>query len=199
VRILRTASILAGVLLFGILVGPIAFAGWAAARTSNDGDERLSAAYHLLEAFDERYSRGTRLASVDLGRVARDCGYDEEQLLGPFPLQKSQGWTPHIGYFDLMMWLRDGFRQEVERRRAKHLSDHLNGSEIVFFDRCIRHTALAAWCGNNVGETLKAGDLSSQSSLPSSGPRPDESRRTRTICAYLDGVAARTSHRLALG
>jgi hypothetical protein len=52
-------------------------------------------------------------------------------------------------------------------------------------------------CRGRVRRVLEAGNFLSQSSLPPSGTRPDQQRRSKTICAYLDGVVARKSHERA--
>lgn len=200
--VLREIALFGGALLLGVVVGPLALAALAALNAPRHGTERLTAAHRLLDAFDDRYPQEIRMASFTTSGFAGRCGYDEEQLFGQMPSfprlePESQDWIPYTGYFDLIMWHRDEFRKEVERRRTEHLSQHLGGFEIAFLDRCIRRTAFSSFCGDRVRRVLETGDLRSQSSLPSSGPRPDQRRRSKTICTYLDGVAARKSHSLA--
>ena len=198
--VLRKILLVGGALLLGAVVGPLALAAWAALTAPDDATARLTAARRLLDAFDDRHPQEIGMASFDSSGFARDCGYDEEQLFGQTPSMlegESQGWTPYTGYFDLIMWHHDEFRQEVGSRRTEHLSQRLNGLELVFLERCIRHTAFSFLCGGRVRRVLETGDLLSHSSLPPLGARPDQQRRSKTICTYLDGVVARKSLPLA--
>ncbi|HEX3423973.1 MAG TPA: hypothetical protein VHS33_11320 [Sphingomicrobium sp.] len=182
-----------GAFLVGVLLGPVLIAAFASFNAQSDSDDHRAAAHRLLSEFDDRYPQIIQM-SFDLGAVARDCGYDERLVGGEVFGANSQRWTPSRGYFDLILWLEDGFRREVDRQRVSQLSSHLSDYELAFLDRCLRQTALAPLCGHKVRQVLEEGHLLDKFSLPSPF---DQTRRTGTICAFLDGVAARNKQPLA--
>jgi hypothetical protein len=53
-------------------------------------------------------------------------------------------------------------------------------------------------CGFRVRKVLEKGNLYDKYSSPSSLPRPDQSGREHTICAFLDGIAARKGLKLGI-
>lgn len=182
----------------GLLLGPLLVAAIAGFAASSDDAARSGAAYRLLGAYDERYPQYS-LASRDWQRAASDCGYDFERLFGGAtpPLAEGREWTPFSGYFDLILWQGGEFRKEVERRRAAHLTRQLGSFELTFLNICLRETVFAGLCGRSVASALDQGGLSSPSSLPSGGPRFDQTRESTTLCRYLDGLAARQGQPLA--
>ncbi len=191
--VLRKIVILAGVFVSGTFLGSLALAALGALEAPDDEFSRRNHAYDVLDAFDARARAGVAMnSSMDFGGAVSDCGYDPDRLFGPeLSLAVGQAWTPYTGYFDLTIWQRNEFSQEVARRRAEHLSRHLGAFELVFLDRCIRSTLFAGQCALRVHRLLETGNLRSRNSMPASGPRFVQSRRDRTICTYLDGLAAR--------
>ena len=191
----RRFAIIAGAIVLGFLMGPLFAVAITSMKFRDPQALQVDPAYHLLSAFDDRYPEGIITRQMDLDGVARDCGYTEE-LYGRdlSPGLRDQRWTPATGYFDLMMWLDDEFSQEVKRRRAEQLRQHLTDYQLRFLDGCLRWTVFAGLCGGQVRHLLKQENLLSQSSLNSPFPQP---RRTQTICTYLDGIAARKGEPLA--
>jgi hypothetical protein len=189
----RKLLIGSGAFLLGLVAGPILVAAVASLSARSDSFPHNRAAFHLLADFDDRYPAPLLMASRDFGLIARKCGYGDE-LFSDFSLTEGQKWTPSTGYFDLMMWLEDEFRTETDRRRAEQLGQHFNSYSLAFLDRCLRQTALTPFCGEEVRLVLKEGNLLSRFSLPSPFDQP---RRTKTICTYLDGLAARNGQPLA--
>ena len=90
------------------------------------------------------------------------------------------------------------FDHIVEKARTAQLENSLGGFELRFLDRCIANSAFSKVCGFRVRKVLEQSDLYSKYSLPSSLPRPDESGQENTMCAFLDGIAARKGQRLGI-
>ncbi len=195
-RWLARIAVFAGIFLLGFLVGPLAWALVTASQASGDRPDRMVAASRLLRAFDEQRAMEIPLSSFDADVFAQDCGYDPEQLFGPDRAPAAgQNWTPYGGYFDLALWHGDEFRREVERRRIHALDDRFGAFAVTFLEQCIRASAFAGPCSGTVETGLDAAGLLDRHSLPDG--RPDQRRRGQTICAYLDGIAARRSLPLA--
>lgn len=134
---LRTILFAALAFCLGALLGPILIAAGTSLGAPSGASERAVAAHQLLRTFDEHFPQPTPMASFVLGAVARDCGYDGDRLFGPEDnLAEGRNWTPLTGYFDLVMWLHEEFREETEDRRAQQLEQRLSKYELEFFRRC---------------------------------------------------------------
>lgn len=194
----RKILVFGGIFSLGFLLGPVLFAALASINAPTGKAAHLETAYRVLSAFDDHDPQPFPMVSLNLGIVVRECGYDEKRLFASDDeIAQRQRWTPRTGYFDLTIWLGDEFRRETEKRRAEQLGRHLSSYELAFLDKCLRQTAFASICGGKVRNILKDGDLLSQHSLPYNQPDVDQSRRTQTICTYLDGIAARSGQALA--
>lgn len=195
---LRPLRIL-GITLSVVFLGPIAFAALASFLPIAKDAKRPSDALRLLRTFDDAFPQGVPMRSVDIDFHFRQCGYDSSAILGDIALSRKQkGWTPYGGYFDLSAWVSDKFYQGVEEARTDQLEKSLSGFELRFLDRCIANSAFSKFCGFRVRKELEEGDLYSKYSLPSSSPRPDQSGRENTMCAFLDGIAARKGQKLGI-
>lgn len=185
-----------GAFILGVLLGPVLMAALAGLNAKSNSDTHIGASYRLLSAFDDRYPQ-LHLYSMHPGAVARDCGYDEQAFSDDYSLAEGQNWTPFTGYFDLTLWLSKEFHEEVKRRRAEQLSKHLNDFGLAFLDRCLRQSVFAPLCGDKVRKVLEEGGDFSTTSLRPDGAPFEQKRRGRTICTYLDGVAAQNGLKLA--
>lgn len=191
----RTFAIAGTAFVLGFVLGPLLIVAINGVRLGDTEELEVDPAYHLLSAFDDRYPEGIPMSQLDLDGVARDCGYSSALIGRDLPPGlHDQRWTPAAGYFDLTMWLDDEFFQETKRRRVEQLREHLTGYELRFLDGCLRKTSFAGLCGLPVRRILKQSNLLSQYSLNSPFAQP---RRTKSICTYLDGIAARKGQPLA--
>lgn len=188
-----------GITLSVVFLGPIAFAALASFLLIANDAERPGDASRLLRTFDDAFPQSVPMGSMDIDFHFRQCSYDSSAILGDFALsRKKKGWTPYGGYFDLSAWVSDKFYQGVAKARTDQLEKSLSGFELRFLDRCIANSAFSKVCGFRVRKVLKQSDLYSKYSLPSSSPRPDQSGRINTMCAFLDGIAARKGQRLGI-
>jgi hypothetical protein len=190
-----------GFTLSVIFLGPIAFAALASFLPIAEDAERPrpSDALRLLRTFDDAFPQGVPMSSVDINFYFRQCGYDSIAMLGDIALyRKQKGWSPSDGYDDLSAWGSYKFAHIVEKARTAQLENSLGGFELRFLDRCIANSAFSKVCGFRVRKVLEQSDLYSKYSLPSSLPRPDESGQENTMCAFLDGIAARNGQRLGI-
>lgn len=188
-------------LLSVVFVGPIAFAAMASFTPTPKGVGQPSDALRLLRTFDDAFPQGSPNYSVDFDLFARQCGYGSLiAILGDLPSYPSyvgrNGWTPYEGYFDLKEWVSDAFYQGVEQARANQLNQRLSSFELKFLNRCIANSAFAKACEFRVRKVLEDGHLYSKYSLPTSLPRPNQDDRERTMCVFLDGIAARNGQKL---
>ena len=195
-RRLRRLAMFSGVFLLGCLIGPLSWAAIGGLRASSGQADRMAAAYRLLHTFDAQYPHPLVLYSMNIDGTAEDCGHDPARLLGADELLTAgPNWNPYTGYFDLIMWLGDEFSDAVQDRRVAELGSRFSTFELTFLERCIRATAFAGLCSSSVETLLDGSRLLHRDSLPDG--RPDQRRRHQTICAYLDGIAARRSLPLA--
>lgn len=187
-----------GIALSVLFLGPIAFAALISFLPTTEGERQPSDALRLLRTFDDAFPQEIPMYSRDLDFHFRQCGYDREAILGDFSSMKQRnGWIPYEGYFDLSAWVSDKFYQGVEEARTDQLDKRLSSFELRFLNRCIANSPFSKACGYRVRKVLEEGDLYSKYSLPSSSPRPDQSGRMRTMCAFLDGIAARKGQKLS--
>lgn len=194
---LRSLRVL-GIAIGTVLIGPIIFAAMAALVPTTEDEGQASEALQLLRKFDDAFPQGIPRYSIDPDYYFRQCGYDGNTVLGDISSVKQEGgWVPYHGYYDLSSWFRGDFRREVEEARSNQLNTNLSGFELRFLNRCIANSAFSKVCGFRVRKVLEAGELYSNYSLPSSSPRPDESGQIRTMCAFLDGIAARKGQKLS--
>ena len=195
---MRVRRLLGWILIFGLglVFGPVLLALASGATASSTDEERWTAAYSLLKAYDERYPQ-ISMPSMDLDSAVRRCGYDPETLFQADHRIPRDHWTPYGGYFDLVMWEHAEFREKVEEARTQHLAERRSPFSLRFLDQCLRATLMAPLCGRSVAQTLESGGLLSPNSSPTTRPRIDQARQGRTVCIYLDGIAARNGRPLA--
>lgn len=190
-----------GITLSVVFLGPIAFAALVSFLPIAEDAERPrpSDALRLLRTFDDAFPQDVPMSSVDIDFHFRQCGYDRSDILGDIALYRNKkDWNPYDGYFDLSAWVSDKFYRGVENARTQQLENRLSGFELKFLDRCIANSAFSRVCGLTVRNVLEQSNLYSKYSLPSSSPRPDQSGRENTMCAFLDGIAARNGQRLGI-
>jgi hypothetical protein len=188
-----------GITLSVVFLGPIVFAALASFLPIAKDLERPSDALRLLRTFDDANPQGIPKYSMATDFYSRQCGYDSSAILGDFDLSRMRkGWTPHEGFYDLRGWINSQFYQVVEEARTVHLEKRLSVFELRFLDRCITNSAFSNVCGLRVRQALEQGDLYSKYFLPSSSRRPDQSNREKTMCAFLDGIAARKGQKLGI-
>lgn len=186
-----------GLALCALFLGPIAFAALISFLPTTERERPPSDALRLLQTFDDAFPQAIPMHSMDVDFHFRQCGYDSEAIVGHiFSMKPRNGWVPYEGYFDLSAWVSDKFYQGIEEARTHQLDKRLSGFELRFLNRCIANSPFSIVCGYRVSKVLEAGDLYSKSSLPSSSHRPDQSGRMRTMCAFLDGIAARKGQKL---
>lgn len=194
-RQLRNLSIVLSI----ATLGPIAFAALVSFLPNAEGERRPSDALRLLRTFDDAFPQPTPMFSKNTNFDFEQCGYDGETILGEISSMKQRnGWIPNQGYFELRAWVSDKFYQGVEEARTQQLAKRLSSYELRFLDRCIANSPLSMACGNRVRKVLEEGGLYSAYSLPSYSPRPNQSERMRTMCAFLDGIAARKGQKLGI-
>ena len=191
--LLVAVTIVLAPLLYG--VGKGLFAG-------DSGGERRLQSIALLAAYRDYLSPGPLLqGDRDYGRDIVDCGYREEQLFPPGEPRFANSdlhWTRYQGYFDLLMARdRDG-DQRMELMRLTRLDADTSAFSSEFLRVCMRQSLFASVCTGRVRAILSAADLEvGNPARPRGLSRPDQSRQTRNICAYLDGIAARRGLPLA--
>jgi len=190
--LLIAAAIVLAPLLYGVAKGLLAGHG--------EGDRRAQS-IALLAAYREHWPPPVWLASQDFGRDIRDCGYEEDTLFPPSEPQLGQGehWTPYAGYFDVLMARSRDWDRRLEELRLARLDGETSAFSSEFLRVCMRQSPFASLCASRVRAILVADglDIENGSAWPRNRPSPDQSRGTRTICAYLDGIAARRGLPLA--
>ena len=198
----RLRQLLIVVLIFaaGMVLGPVLLAAADGLARPSDAQERRAQAYALLKAFDDRDPQ-VSMASMDWDMFIRDCGYTTETLFGSPtpPLVEGQAWTPYSGYFDLFLWQGRQFGTAAEAARADVLFRSLSTFQLAFLGDCMRGTAFSGLCAGYVRQVLESGGGLSSNAMPRGAPRFDQRREERTICTYLDGLAARRGLPLAGG
>jgi hypothetical protein len=182
------------VFLMGLSFGPVALAALRAFSAPTEEWERHRSAGSLLQAFDQRTAAPLGTSSFDWSIVARDCGYDVDQLFRNDPedrLEMSSPWTPGGGYFDLLVWYEAVFELVAGQMRAEYLAASLSAFDVSFLNTCIRETVFAPLCADKVNRRLAAAGLLRPSDFSAKTSVPEAQRRFATICMYLDGAAAR--------
>lgn len=186
-----------GIALCNLFLGSIVFAALVSFLPYAGGERQPSDALRLLRTFDDTYPQESPKYAFDLDFHFRQCGYDREAILGDISSMKQRsGWIPYEGYFELSVWVSDKFFQGVEEARTHQLDRRLSSFELRFLNRCIANSPLSKACGYRVRKVLEEGDLHRNYSLPQSSPRPGQSGRMRSLCAFLDGIAARKGQKL---
>jgi hypothetical protein len=197
-RLLRAALLIAA----AVVLAPLFYAVGKGLFAGGSEGERRSQSIALLAAYRDHLPRellmpGRRNFGLDIAR----CGYREEQL---FPAGERQfansdlQWTPYEGYFDLLMERDREWNQRLELMRLTRLDTETSGFSSEFLRVCMRQSLFAPVCAGRVRAILGAADLDvGNPAWPHGLPRPDQSRQTRNICIYLDGLAARRGLPLA--
>jgi len=193
---IRPVAACGALFALGAIFGPVILATARSLPASVDEDDRFAAAYRLIGAYDEHYPQLV-MSSVDHDAAVFDCGYQPETLFGRDYRVLSRDWTVYRGYFDLTLWRSRKFRLWLDERRAAYLRQQLSAFATVFLHDCIRSTLFASVCGRRVRLVLERGGHLSTHVVPSGVPEPNQSREDRTICTYLDGLAARNGQSLA--
>jgi hypothetical protein len=190
-----------GVLLVAltIVLAPLLFAAGKGLLAAMGETDRGAQSFALLAAYRDHRPPDISLANLDVQGEIRDCGYDEERLFSPGdrgPIGPHGRWTQYGGYFDLFLWRRGEWRERGDDLRLDLLTAQTSAFSSEFLRICMRQSLLAPLCAGRVHAILDAAQLDSPDSVPASS-RIDETRWNRTICAYLDGVAARNGQPLA--
>ena len=184
----------------GMALGPVLLAAADGLARPSDEQERRAQAWALLATFDAPDDH-LSMPYIDFDAPIRDCGYTREALFGSPtpPIVEGRAWTPYSGYLDLFAWQGQQRRRAVEAARANILYQDLRAFQLAFLDDCMRSTAFSGLCAGYVRQVLESGGGLSSNAMPSGAPRFDQRREERTICTYLDGLAARRGLRLAGG
>lgn len=191
--LLIVATIILTPLLYGVGKGLLA---------GTSEDERRSQAFALLTAYRDHWPPPVMMATLDTETAIRDCGYSSETL---FVLDQSREdaragrWTPRDGYMDIWFARSREWRRLLDELRIVRLSEGTSAFSSEFLRVCIRQSLFAPLCASQVGLILASADLdpANGNAWPRNQPRPDQSRETRNICTYLDGIAARRGLPLA--
>ena len=182
-----------------ILLAPLGFAASNGLMASHDDADRSMQAYRLLQAFREHHPDAPPHITQFDGDI-EDCGYRREQLFAPGDRLPRDGgderWTPYLGYWDLFIWRGRQWDREVEGRLLHILRERTGAFSSEFLQTCMRHSLFASLCARRVGAILAAGGWRGGGAAPD-GQRLDQSVQNRTICTYLDGLAARRGHSVA--
>ncbi len=181
--------------LLGAVFGPVLLALLSGLAAGADEDRQWRQAYDLLRAHGDR-DQQIHLPKLDFTGDITDCGYEPDPLFGPDHGTPSATWAPYQGYLALFAWRSRQFVEEVEGHRVNFLNRRFGPFEAAFLDRCIRTTLFADLCSAHVGRALEAGGHRSSIAAPP-GVRIDETAAQRTICLYLDGIAARRGQPIA--
>jgi hypothetical protein len=194
-RIRRIAAILALVGL-AVVLAPLVYGvgrGWQA---GTDGEDRLEQAYALLEAYLAQSPPDASLPYINFDSAIAECGYERDRLFAADDGPTNSAWTPYGGYWDMFLARSVARRDRAEGLRADLLRIRTTAFSSEFLRICLRQSLLAPLCARRVSAILEAGGMNGPGPPP--GPQIDESRRTRNICTYLDGIAARRGLPLAV-
>src|SRR5689334_14994709 len=108
---MRKIMLALATLVAALIIGPTAFA--ALASLAPHFDERPgrvtgqpSEAMRLLQTFDNSFPQEIPMYSMDAGFFARECGYEEAEVLGEMSSKELRDpLSSYSGYFDLQGWL----------------------------------------------------------------------------------------------
>lgn len=190
---LRKFSSWIGIFLLGAVIGPVLIAAaqaWFAARDPGSG---FAAADRLLASLDSYFPAELHMLTLDWTGPVDECGYDYGELFPGPEMATDERWTAARGYFDLFLWRQDRFRDRARFARAVRVQARLEPFAIDFLRRCMDATLFAPFCAGYVRNAIESGD---PPRLPPQ-MRHDHRREMLTICAMLDGVAARRGLPLA--
>lgn len=197
----RYPRILSALLIVGltVLFAPLLFAAGKGLLAPSDDNARYAQAYRLLEAYRAYDPPQVVLASADWDGDIYVCGYRREQLFSEGDDLPREGettpWTPYGGLWELMMWRSKRWREAIDGLLEDGLRARTSGFSSEFLRICMRQSLLAPLCAQRVRAMLVDAGWTGGSAAPA-GRRIDESRHNRTICVYLDGVAARRGQQL---
>lgn len=191
--------VVVGIIGASVLLGPLASAAIGALLAP--AGNHSSATFDLLKEFDER-DRSIVSASMDFEGAIRDCGYRSEDLFSEKDMADFPGprgawpWSPYAGYFALTLLRSSNWHMRLDALRAEWLQKQTSSFSAVFLRECMRQTLFARICENHTRSLL--GKWASAHSGPADAAEnltmPGENR---TICTYLDGLAARQGKALA--
>ena len=190
--LLIVATIVLAPLLYGVGKGLFA--------DSSEGGRRAQSVA-LLDAYRDHWPPPLFLSSINFRAAIDDCGYDAETLFGPEEGDSGRNgvWTPYGGHFDLWIARSQDWSRRLDELRMSRLEAETSAFSSEFLRICIRQSLFASVCAGRVRAILSAGDLDTGNgnAWPRNQGRPDQSRQTRNICTYLDGLAARRGLPLA--
>lgn len=186
--------------IVGAVVGPALYFAVANLGQGEEQWDRLFLAADLMQAYDTYNAPQGLHRTMAPDSTEQSCGYDIHELAGresnpriALAPGKTSAWTPLSGYDDLVA-MKDGqynFMARFERGRA--LASHSAFALRTLTD-CIQSSALAPICSAYVRGTLSPKRYDRAWISP---PVIDQTRDDRTICTYLDGLAARSGKRPA--
>jgi hypothetical protein len=192
----RAAAALALIGLI-VLLAPLLFAVAKAAAAGNAVSDRGQQADALLEAYRAYDPPPLQMPLIDWEGDFIACGYRSETLLGADnrTLSGSEtGWTPFDGFLDLFVWRHRHWQERVDGQRIDLLGARTSAFSSEFLRICMRQSLAAPLCAWRVRSILAAAHLDGNDNAG----RIDESRQSRTICTYLDGLAARKGQPLGV-
>ena len=191
--LLIAATIVLAPLLYGVGKGLLA--------DSSEGARREQSAA-LLGAYRDHWPPQIWLSSINLEGAVRECGYSGETIFDSNQrreLWRQGQWTHQDGYMDLWLERSQDWRRRLDELRMARLDVETSAFSSEFLRVCIRQSLFASVCAGRIRAILAAGDLDPDNgdAWPHGQPPPDQSRLTRNICTYLDGLAARRGLPLA--
>jgi len=188
-RIRRIAAILTLVGLT-VVIAPLGYGTAKGLMAGKEHAERMDQSYALMEAYRAHSPPPLTLYSMDFTGTITGCGYDPERLFGERfgSLGPDDAWSPYRGYLDLFSWRGKEWRDAADLRRLDFLMTRTSAFSSEFLRVCLRQSLFAPLCSRRVAAILEAGEMDGPG-LPE--PRIDQRRQTRSICTYLDGIAAR--------
>lgn len=180
-----------------IVVGPLLFAVWQGLAASSDEMAHSRDAKRLVSAYRDRLPSMVLLLTIAMPLDGEECGYSRETLFDAKDDVISYfgtPWTPYAGYDALLGWKNRQSDADYIDVMAEYLSRRTSPFSAAFLRQCMSGTVFGHWCEQHV-RSLINGEGSTIGAPPE---RIFQSPlRERTICTYLDGLAARNGKPLA--
>jgi hypothetical protein len=196
-RLLGAALLIAAT----IVLAPLLYGVGKGLAAGGSDEDRAGQSFALLAAYREQSPPEVSIPYYNFNSDIRRCGYDEQALFptpGPQPDIRDPDVMPYAGYFTMLGERGAEQQRLLDRVRADTLTAGTSAFSSEFLRVCLRHSVFASACALRVGSLLSARNLNRDSGVwPSAIARPDLGQRDRSICLYLDGVAARRGLPLA--
>ncbi|MEZ0243263.1 MAG: hypothetical protein ACAH11_07800 [Sphingomonas sp.] len=200
---MKWSNVLGVILAFtiGTIFGPILIAGVSAILPTTeprpvpgpDNDDPLVQAQRLVTTYRAHLPRGNLFTTVAMPPYGRECGYDPN-LVFPTVFRRAKHSESandrenYLGYWALHRWRGDSQDEAWIADITDLISREMSVSKMKFLRTCIESPLFSERCMSEVdayGDRVERfGKRSGQWSLP-------DGLEDRTVCLFVDGVAAR--------